>query len=385
MARNSKGDGSIFATETGWRGYITVDGKRKEFRAKTKAEANQKRRDLLNRRDNGTLTVGSSPTVEAWITHWFENIADLSPMTRVGYRNKIRAYIMPSLATIRLDKLTPEHLEQMYATMLDGTHKGVGARGVGASTIKQAHSIISRSLTVAVQRGHVHRNVALLIEKPSVPKPKTTTLSLTDTRKILAKVKDTPDEARWTVLLLLGLRPGEALGLTWQNVNLVAGEIHIRHQLQHINTVGLIHREFPKTDAGFRTITLPPFITELLKKQAALQAITKREEGDDWEGWNYEGKTVDLVFDQRNGKPISTRFHTTHWTRLLASTGIEYTRPYTARHTAATIMLDTIGDVAVVAHNLGHTDPAFTFKTYVHPLAEKKAELAAKLEAFASQ
>ena len=384
MARSSKGEGSIFKTETGWRGYVTVDGKRKSFRATSKAEAAQKRRELLQRRDNGTLTVGISPTFEAWANHWLNSIAELAPLTRQGYRSYLDRYILPVIGKVPLDKLRPEHLEALYSSLKDGTNPGT--RGpVGPATVRQTHSIIRRALKIASQRGHVARNVALLTTIPSVPKAQTESLSVEDAHAILAAAENSPHRARWVIALLLGLRPGEALGLTWENIDFEKGELHVRKQLQYVKGTGIILHNAPKTDAGHRTIMLPAFLTQLLKEHRDNQLRIMVEEGEDWKGWEFEGQPIPLVFTQRDGSPIPPRLDGTNWKKLLESAGIPHTRRYTARHTAATIMLDQIGDVAVVAATLGHSDPSFTFRVYVHALEEKKVTLAERMNAFATK
>lgn len=382
MARASKGEGSIVRDGDGWRARVTVDGKRKSVRASTKAEAAQKRRELLQRRDAGTLTSGSSPTFEAWSTHWLEAIAELAPMTHQGYRWYLNHYINPVIGSITLEKLKPEHLEKLYNSMRDGTHQKL-KKPVSPATVRQAHSIIRRALKIATQRGHAGRNVALLVSIPAVPKAQTEALSIADAQAILAAAENSPYRARWVIALLLGLRPGEALGLTWDNIDLEAGELHVRHQLQHIAGRGLILKDAPKTDAGHRTVKMPQFLTQLLVEHRAKQLRIRAEEGDGWVGWQYNGKPIPLVFTQRNGMPISTRLDDDHWRELVSQAGLPHTRRYTARHTAATIMLDQIGDVAVVAATLGHSDPSFTYRVYVHALEEKKVTLAERLNAFA--
>ncbi|UOW01263.1 hypothetical protein [Agrococcus sp. SCSIO52902] len=65
------------------------------------------------------------------------------------------------------------------------------------------------------------------------------------------------------------------------------------------------------------------------------------------------------------------------WRRVLDVAGLSHVRRDQARHTAATIQLkQSKRDVAVIAKNLGHTDPGFTYRTYIHPLEDAEAQLA---------
>jgi integrase len=113
---------------------------------------------------------------------------------------------------------------------------------------------------------------------------------------------------------------------------------------------------------------------EQLAERAAL--------GDEWVGWDFDGEPVPLMFAQLNGRPIDARMDAkrggTCWpasgsrTRTGTSPG---TPPRRTRSTTAR------GDVAVVAKMLGHADPSFTYRTYVHPLEQREADLADAMDA----
>ena len=62
--------------------------------------------------------------------------------------------------------------------------------------------------------------------------------------------------ARWSIVLALGLRQGEALGLEWGDIDFDAGSVTVRRALQRLKGKGLVMVE-PKSQAGRRTIALP--------------------------------------------------------------------------------------------------------------------------------
>ena len=147
--RAAKGSGSLFKLAAGgYRGYVTVNGKRKYFTAKTKAEAAQKQRELIGRRDSGALQVGKSPTVEQWLTHWIENVAQLRPTTAQTHRWVLERRIVGSdLAKIKLDSLTVEDVERWMAGL-----------DVKPSSARRYLAPLRASLTAAVKRGHIGSN-----------------------------------------------------------------------------------------------------------------------------------------------------------------------------------------------------------------------------------
>jgi integrase len=157
--------------------------------------------------------------------------------------------------------------------------------------------------------------------------------------------------ARWALALALGLRQGEALGLTWDCVDLEKGTIRIRRSRlrpryahgcggtcgrkpgycpQRVNarpaTGGV------KSKAGRRTIGLPPQLVALLRAHRAEQ---ERERALARQLWHEEG----WVFASPTGQPINPRTDYNAWKRLLKEAGLREARLHDARHTAATVLL----------------------------------------------
>jgi integrase len=370
--RAAKGNGSISQQVNGsWRGYVTVDGKRKTFTAPSKQEADKKRKELVTQRDTGRLSTGKIPTVSVWLERWLE-IRNHKPSTAAGYRQSIRLYIQPVVGHLRLDKVQPEHVEDLLAAM--------SKKGISGSGRHQVFSIIRASFAEAARRGHVQRNVAAIISAPKVPKVKAKSLSDTEVDAILASAAGTPLEARWHLSLLLGLRPGEVLGLEWKDVDLKKGRLHVRQQLQQNRDLGLIIVETPKSTAGDRIIPLPAYLIDMLRQHRKNEAKKLLSLGERRIVWSYKGHTPSFVFTLPHGQPVRPRDDDDLWRGLLVKADVSFTRRYTARHTAASSMIASAVDVATVSETLGHHSPGFTMATYVHSIDERKHQLADMLD-----
>jgi integrase len=226
-ARRSKGEGTApkLQADGRWRAELTLgtgpDGKRKRkiFYGATRTECAKALRDAVADRDKGLLLEGRPPSLGEWMHHWVENIAPVKvrPRTLVGYRSYIRTWVDTSpVAKVRLDKLTPEHLEQLY--------KPMRAARRSETTVSQLHRILSRALTVAVRRGRVATNPAQRMDAPQPASFDPDVLTPDDARKLRVAAEQDPNGARWLVALALGLRQGEALGLAWDKIDLDAGE-----------------------------------------------------------------------------------------------------------------------------------------------------------------
>ena len=351
---------------------MTVNGARKYFTAKTKAEAGQKKRELLNRKDKGTLVAGKDWTLAEWMRHWL-SIADLKPGVRASYDWNIEAYIVPHIGAVKLSALKAEHLEHLYALMLAG-EVGKTGKPLSPQTITNVHANIRAALNVAVKRGRVGYNVALHAITPSKQKAETASFSEADARAILQAARGDRYEARWNLGVMYGLRPAEVLGLSWSDIDMDKGVVHVHAQLQRVRGVGLTYLPQTKTKAGDRLIPVAPVVVELLGKMRAQQMRDRIKHGDEYTEWEFDGKPLGLVFTQSNGRPIEPRLDSTHWKALLETTGLPHARRYQLRHTAATLLLDGGIDVVVVAAILGHAKASFTYDTYVHPLEVRKTE-----------
>lgn len=369
MARAAKGEGTLFKSDTGWRGYVTVNGKRKYFSAATKAEASRKKRALLHQRDTGHLVAGKSHTLQAWIEHWMETTeANRAESTNAGYRYSMRQYIFPALGTKRLEKLTMEHLESFYAELKQN--------GLSGSTIHQCHSIIRVALKHAVWRGHVGRNVAALVEPPKVNKPKATSLSDADLRAVYEALEGDRYQARWHLSLDFGLRPGEAIAVEWKHVDFERSTITIEQEVLPIRGKGDMLIPHVKTSSGFRTVALPDYLMAMLKRTREQQLREMAERGDEWKTWEPDGKPHAFCFTLPDGAVLRPRYDASQWKKLLERAGVPHVRRYSSRHTAASMAISDGADIPAVAEMMGHSNPHLTMAVYTHAIEERKVALA---------
>jgi integrase len=369
MARRGNGEGSIYqGTDGRWRGYVDlgyVRGKRsrKYVTGSTRKEVAAKLRRAVEARDAGTLQIGQKPmTLGEWLAFYLDTIASgrVRPSTLAGYRGYVTRRITPGLGDHRLDKLQPEHLEAFYRASRED--------GMAPASVLQMHRIISRALKIAHRRGHVARNVATLVDAPSVPHEEINPLSATEARAILEHCRDERNSARWSVALALGLRQGEALGLQWSDIDLNTGVLTVRHALQRLEEVGLVLVP-PKSRAGIRSIVLPaPLITQL-KEHRARQNRERLVAGSLWQDRQF-------VFATPIGTPVDPRNDYRAWRALLLGASVRPARLHDARHTAATLLLAQGIHPRVVMQILGHSQITLTLGTYSHVVPELAEEAA---------
>ena len=370
MARAAKGDGSVIRAGAGWRAYVTIAGKRKYTKIyATKALASAAKRDLLKRRDDGRVVGGPTDTVEAWMRHWVAHVADMKPSSRRFTEWLIEKHIGPTLGGVKLEALTVERIEAW-----------LGGLDLKPSSKRRYLGPLRSALNAAVDRGRVGYNVAERVKLAGPGKPHVDAMSREDRAAILSAATGR-NRVRWHLALVLGLRPGEALGLTWNDFDEHKGTLTIRNQLLYVKGKGTYLEPTAKTASGERRLRLPAGLVQLLREHRREQMLEIAAYSE-WRAWGYPGDPVPLMFTKPDGSPIGERADRNEWNRLLTAAGLSGRRRYASRHTAASLaIVDSGGDAAVVAKMLGHSDPSFTYRVYVHPLEEREDALADKLDA----
>jgi integrase len=374
--RRASGESSIYQDDEGrWHGYVSMGLKsggrrdRRHVSGTKRADVVGKVRALEHKRDAGTIEAsGRQVTVEQWLIHWQDTIAErkVRNSTLVRYKQLIKHQIVPGLGHHRLDRLQPEHIEAMYTELLNRSENPLSP-----ATVLQCHRVLSRALKVAMQRGRVARNVCTLVDAPSVQRDEVQPLTQEDARKVLATATGR-NAARWSVALALGLRQGEALGLRWDAIDLDAGTMRIRQALQRRPGIGLVMVQ-PKSRAGRRTILMPAELVNQLRAHRADQNTERLTAGSEW-------RDHDLVFCQPNGSPIDPTVDHRAWRTLLIKAGVREVRLHDARHTAASLLLQQGVPARAVMEILGHSQVALTLGTYSHVAVEVAQEAAERMD-----
>ncbi|HLI75570.1 MAG TPA: tyrosine-type recombinase/integrase [Acidobacteriaceae bacterium] len=127
---------------------------------------------------------------------------------------------------------------------------------------------------------------------------------------------------------MLGLRRGEALGLTWQDVNLDAAELAVTWQLQR-SRGQLYHRE-TKTATSEATLPLPDICVTALKLRAERQRRDRATSGDAWQ-------ETGLVFTTAHGTPYEPRNFARHFALRCKKADVRYIKVHDTRRTCGSL------------------------------------------------
>ncbi len=179
--------------------------------------------------------------------------------------------------------------------------------------------------------------------------------------------------AMWHLIAFRGLRRGEACGQPWSETNLDTHSLTVSSQL--VQDGWEIEASDPKTDSGYRVVSLDDDTVEVLKQHRERQDADHKEWGSAWVETGH-------VFTQEDGTWLHPGKVTDLFERLIATSGLPPIRLHDLRHGAATLMLAADIDIKIVSDTLGHSDTRITrdiYQSVLPQVGRSAAEATAKL------
>lgn len=452
MSRRNDGEGSWDFDEAKgtWRLRVTINGRRRSFKAKTKRKALAKA--AVARRKAGDIVIGGkAPKLSEWLDTWLETVVAPTRRARTveGYSSIARLHIVPQLGFLALDKLQPGHIRAMLAELTD--------EGLSPRTVRNVHAVLRGALETARRDQIITWNPASAVSPPTAERAKhvivepaelggfleafdvMTTSEAAEligepaatmrywhsrgTGPVSSPLRQSPRSRRvyrfadvndwlteqgkprldkgeattvaagWQtgrivrLILALGLRRGEALGLRWDDIDEDRGELWIRQSLQRTKTEGL--RLGPtKTHRSERPLPLLPAVKELLRQQRRFTAALKLKAGP---LWGDEG----FVFTAPTGGPIEPRnFNRAYGDALGAenlrreTTGekpLPIPRVHDLRHSAVSYLRAKGVSDRVIMEVVGHSRVSTTSDLYGVVLSSTLADALSATDEIANQ
>lgn len=359
-AARGKGEGSVYQTKDGrWVAQVeagrATTGRRRYARAtrRTKAEALKALTDLQRQVAAG-VAADRTLTVAAYLDRWCDDVLPYSGVTDSTvqkYRWVCGTWIKPRIGTVRLDRLTPAHVQ----TMLRDLERSAG---LAPRSRLQARTVLRRALAHAQRTDLVTRNAAALAEPPKANGLPRDALTAEEAAAVLAAAAGHRLEALAVLALRLGMRRGELVALDWPDIDLEAGELTVRDA---------------KTSAGRRTLPLVAGTLDALRRHRARQRTERIALGPRW-------RAGEAVFANEPGERLTGRQALAVWHQWTETAGLGRRRFHASRHTCATLLLARGVPLEIVSAVLGHASLAITADVYAHVGTDAKRRALAELD-----
>lgn len=396
--RRQHGTGTVFERSDGrWigryrDGYTASGGARfRTVSAKTedqcRAALNKAVRD--QRKADTESSIDPKMNVKRWLDLWLPiRKTRVAPKTYTDDASAARRWIVPAIGERRLSDLSPADLRKVDATIRKGKP---GKPAPGQATIKRAREVLTAAMKAAVIEGYSIPHRVFLVPPPAKGVSDRAAIPVDQALRILKASEADPYRSRWVAALLNGIRQGEALGLTWDRVDLDHGVIDVAWQQQELvnehgcsddpekptcgkkraaschsphfrvpdgyeyrQIQGRWHWVRPKTKSGTRLVPLVPWLVAALREWRMVAPYSPhglvwpapdggvREKGDDLRAFH------DLQAVAGVAHPSGRPYH-----------------GHEMRHATASILLALKVDTQIIVALMGHSS-ILSSRTYMH-------------------
>ena len=338
--------------------------------------------DFERKVQSGQILDGAKMTLTEFIRIWQRDYVkkELKDTSATGYEYMVDKHIIPEIGHLRLTEVTPLRLNALYDKLLT-ERKDNKSGGYSARTVRHVHATLCSIYALAVR----WRLIAANDDPTAAVKPPRTAFNASrvkyftaDQANAFLAYLDTftaayrthcPDQIRifFELAIYGGLRRGELIALTWNDIDLDHNIIDINKET--VITKNGIKTDTPKSARSVRLVAIPEFIMYDLKKYKVQQLQYRLSIGnkwiDDnsifirWNGQQMYPTTPDLIF-----KKIIKEYN------KKASDPLPNIPLHGLRHTNATLLIHGGMNAQSVSDRLGHAQTSTTMNIYSHELRE---------------
>jgi integrase len=300
----------------------------------------------------------SRQPVSEYLAEWHASLSTQSRTTSTlfAYGNLVRTKY-GLIDDLPLAELRPVHIQQLLA--------GWDRQGFASHTQNGAFRMLRVALKDAVRLGKLATNPTDQVKAPKIERYKPNVWNADEIKRFLAFTADSPDHLMWEFIFRTLVREGELVALQWQDLDFDAGTIHVRRTIRRTSEGKWIVGDAPKSETSVRVIPLGPAMVARLRQHRAAQRARHLELG-------IPTTDTSWIFDRANGDRLSGAAVFQRWKGVVEKSGLKIIRLHDARHSGATLMIASGVPIKTVSQILGHADPAFTIRLYIHPDADER-------------
>ena len=296
-----------------------------------------------------------------WLNKYEKNLIRLR--TYVKYDHYVKNHIVPLLGEYNLTELSPQVLQDFVVQKINSGNLVTG-QGLSMTTLRSMLAVLKSALKKAVSLEVIEKEYTHTITLPPISEKKVTAFEKSEQKILENYCLNSSKKNYWGIVICLytGLRLGELLALTWDDINFEKRLMSIN---KSVCTIRRMHEkvvviERPKTKTSVRVIPIPRQIMSLLRKMK-----TKAR--------------TEFVIETRTKQMVEQRSYQRSFQRILRRIGVQYHNFHALRHTFATRALEMGMDVKTVSEILGHKNASMTLSRYTHSMMTYKIDMMNKL------
>ena len=367
--------------------YARFTGKNGKKYEKLFVSLNDAKKWLLESRykdSHSSILKCPRATVDEWFDYWINNIVnDRAHNTLRNYNDRYRKNVSPCIGSMMIDEVKPMHCKLIFNKMEESGYAG--------STIRQAYETLGTVFKSALHNGLIlkHPFDTLKFTLPVKQPNDINFLTVSEQQKFADAIKGTSRYSEYVLMLETGLRVGEIIGLTWDNIDFENRTLTVNKSMEYRYSEGAWRAGPPKTVESYRTIPLTSkailVLQELMEKSKTRKKSSLLSEvlpyRDSRNGKHCTLRMSELVFiNPRTGEPTKNSSYDTHIDRMCQKAGIKHICMHSLRHTYATRAIERGVAPKVLQRLLGHKNLQTTMDKYVHVTDDSMRDATAKFE-----
>lgn len=339
-------------------------GKREVIYAGSLEQLREKEKEIERERLQGITR--SSVTLNQQIEVYLKTKVKLAKSTRSNYQY----YYEHSIKDNIIGKMKVADIRKSDILLF---YKECSESGYSPGTVKILQRIIRPALQLACDDNVILKNPADGCTKDySTELEKKYALTFEEEKEFLERIKNRPRMKRYypmyAIMLKTGLRISEAIGLTWDDVNMDKREIDINHQVQWrtVDDEYVLYASKTKTDAGTRVIPMTDEVYKLFLEQRKVWLSTTKDadfEVDGYKNFVFVSHVTGRCMNHNNVRRMLRTIVAMNKEREIQ---LPHISPHILRHTAATRLAESGCDIKVMQYLLGQTDVRTTMRVYNH-------------------
>ncbi|MBE3570195.1 MAG: site-specific integrase [Bacillales bacterium] len=332
---------------------------------KTKKEAQLAAAKAEMEIDQYGFSEDGKERVDKYFEKWLEvyKKPNVKPITYSVQERNVRLNILPRWGNYKLKEINRAEY-QIWINELRG-HYSEG-------TVRRIHSIMNSALNDAVHEFRILREnpiTRITIPKDTEKRKEVKFFTREQLDKFLKAVKTPQKNAKYqhsiqyfalfTLMARTGLRIGEALALTWDDINFEKKTLTVNKTLVYpVNSSPYIST--PKSKKSVRTIKLDDIAIQVMKKHK----INRNEVCLMYK--NYKRPSTNIVFFQHDGRWLRTNVVREYFKEVCKRADLPILSPHALRHSHAVHLLEAGANIKYVSERLGHASIKTTADTYLH-------------------
>ena len=349
--------------------FYGKDGKRVSRAFETLKDAKQWLADSKYKDDHYLRLDSEKITVNEWFEKWIEGKkATVRYNTARNYRERYEHNIKDVIGRMRMVDVKPIHCQRILNKMDE--------KGYKRSTMSQTRITLTSMFLNAVDNGIIHKSPITKsgVVIPSIKKPEECNgewnearnirfFTIDEQRKFISVAKDYAYYPQFRLILELGLRTSELVGLEWSAISFEKRELTVRKTLEYRYSTKQWILGPPKTTSGYRTISLTDIAFEILQQIKNSPSNINEKTPDEFK---------DLVFINRTGFPTNNSTYDAALTKRCEKAKVTHLSMHGLRHTYASRFCEQSNDYKTLSENLGHSNIGVTMNVYAHKTSEYK-------------